>query len=29
MTLFQLIRAIRGLQRVDDPPTRSDDVAQC
>jgi len=29
MTLFQLIRAIRWLQSVDDPPTRSDDDAQC
>ena len=25
MTLFQLIRAIRWLQSVDDPPRRSDD----
>jgi len=29
MTLFQLIRAIRWLQSVDDPPRRSDDYAQC
>ena len=29
MTLFPLIRAIRWLQSVDDPPTRSDDHAQC
>jgi NADP-dependent 3-hydroxy acid dehydrogenase YdfG len=29
MTLIQLIRIVRWLQSVDDPPTRSDDDAQC